>query len=194
MDPKQIIRANPMATYSGHSRMTVIDDELLTQKCADAAANYRNREIHFFHTGGEDTLHRMLNAMQPGSYIRPHRHFDPDKGESIFILRGRMGVVFFGPDGSVADEDLVLLDAQQGVYGVDIRAETWHTMLALVPDTVCYEAKPGPSITSSDKGWPDWAPAPDAPEAPAYFMELEDRLRAHFGLEPRPWGPEQYVG
>ncbi len=194
MDPKQVLRANPMATHSGHSLMTIIDDGLVTQKCADAAANYRHREIHYFHTGDADTLHRMLNALQPGSYIRPHRHCAPDKGESIFILRGQLGVVLFGPDGSVADEDFVLLDAQQGVFGVDIRAEAWHTILALTPDTVIFEAKPGPYVRSTDKGWPDWAPTPDAPEAPNYFMDLEDRLRARFGLQPRTWGTEQYVG
>ncbi len=194
MDPKQIIRANSMATHSGHKLMTIIDDDLVTRKCADAEANFRHREIHYFHTGDSDTLHRMLNIMQPGSYIRPHRHYDPPKGESIFILRGLLGVVLFGLDGSVADDDYVLLDARRGVYGVDIRAEAWHTIMALSPDTVIFEAKPGPYVRATDKGWPDWAPAPDAPEAPAYCMDLEDRLRARFGLDPRPWGLDQYVG
>lgn len=194
MDSKRIVRANAMATSSEHTLMTVIDDTLVGQKCADAAANFRRREIHYFHTGDTDTLHRMLNALQPGSYIRPHRHYDPPKGESIFILRGRLGVVLFGPDGSVAQEDFVLLDPASGAYGVDIRARAWHTILALEPDTVIFEAKPGPYVRATDKGWPDWAPAPDAPGAPAYFMDLEDRLRARCSLPPRAWGPEHFVG
>ena len=37
----------------------------------------------------------MLNAIQPGSYIRPHRHLDPPKSESLILLQGMLGYVSF---------------------------------------------------------------------------------------------------
>jgi hypothetical protein len=45
-------------------------------------------------------LHRMLNAIEPGSYIRPHRHQSPPKPESIIVLSGSLALVKFGGDGA----------------------------------------------------------------------------------------------
>jgi cupin fold WbuC family metalloprotein len=35
----------------------------------------------------EDCLQRFLNAIEPESYIRPHRHINPER-EEIFLLIG----------------------------------------------------------------------------------------------------------
>src|SRR6187551_3594660 len=42
----------------------------------------RRRIIQPFHRTLDDALHRMFNAIQPGSYARPHRHLDPPKAEA----------------------------------------------------------------------------------------------------------------
>ncbi len=44
--------------------------------------------IQPFHKQNSDTLHRMLNAVQPDSYVRPHRHLDPPKAEAWILLQG----------------------------------------------------------------------------------------------------------
>lgn len=178
-------RVNAFATASDHESLAVIDRELILAKAAHAAENPRRREIHRFHADDADNLHRMLNALEPDSYVRPHRHLDPPKSEVFLIMRGRLGVVLFGDDGSVTEDGLILLDAGRGVYGVDIRPGAWHAVVSLEPGTVVYEVKPGPYSPVTDKDFAPFAPPDGAPEAAAYLAALEDRLRRAHGLGER---------
>jgi cupin fold WbuC family metalloprotein len=59
----------------------------------------RLRAHHNLHDSPEAPAHRMLVAMEPGSYVRPHRHLDPNKAETIIVLRGRLGVLVFDDEG-----------------------------------------------------------------------------------------------
>ena len=118
MDRPEIVRISPVATKSCHEAVAFIDRDLLQRKAYDARRSSRRREIHVFHRGDDDPLQRMLNAIQPGSYIRPHRHFDPPKSESLVLLQGMLGYVSFGDDGSLSEDGMLLLDAGRGVYGL----------------------------------------------------------------------------
>ena len=187
MDRPEIIRISPVATKSSHEAVAFIDHDLVQRKAHDARRNPRKREIHIFHQGDDDVLQRMLNAIQPGSYIRPHRHLDPPKSESLVLLQGSLGYVSFHDDGSLSEDGLLLLDAERGVYGCDIRPSIWHTIFALVPDTVLFEVKPGPYRPASDKDFAPWAPREYSPEAAAFLAQLEDGFRRLWGLPPRPW-------
>ncbi|MCP4645628.1 MAG: WbuC family cupin fold metalloprotein [bacterium] len=185
--PTPIERVSPVATRSMHDPLIAIDDALLDVKARDARASDRGREIHMLHTDGEDTLQRMLNALQPGSYITPHHHADPPKAESIIVLRGRVGFVPFADDGTLDMAGSVLLDPTLGTWGVDYRAGLWHTFFALEPDTVMFEVKPGPYDPDTDKQFAPWAPAEGTPESRAYLAELEDAFRVRHGVPPRTW-------
>src|SRR6478736_3667927 len=102
----KIERVSPMATRSTHRDVCVIDQALISQKAADARSNARKREIHAFQAAETEGLQRMLNAIQPGTYIRPHRH--PLKVESLVLIQGALGFVTFGENGSVDDANLIL--------------------------------------------------------------------------------------
>jgi cupin fold WbuC family metalloprotein len=177
-------RVSPLATQSDHDRFAVVDAALLTRKAEDAAVNARRREIHRFHAAA-DSLHRMVNALQPGTYVRPHRHLSPPQAEAFVLLAGSVGFVAFGEDGRFGPDDCVLLDRERGNLAVDVPAGTWHAVLALAPDSALFEAKPGPYI--ADKDFAPWAPVDGAPEAVAYLQAVEDRFRALTGLPPRSW-------
>lgn len=181
-------KISPQATVSGPGRVVVADADLVARKCRDAAANPRGREIHRFHAEDGDPLQRMINALTPGSYVRPHRHLDPPKAECFVILRGALAVVLFDDAGQARENDLILLERQMGAYLADIRPGTWHTVFALEPDTAAFEVKPGPYLPEADKGFAPFAPPEGSPEAEAYLMVLEDRFRALWGLPARPWG------
>jgi len=187
MDRAEIIRISPVATKSGHETAVSIDLELIQRKARDARRSPRRREIHVFHEGDADPLQRMLNAIQPGSYIRPHRHLDPPKSESVVMLQGTLGYVSFTADGAPDEESFLLLERERGVYGCDIRPGVWHTILALAPDTVIFEVKPGPYSPANDKDFAPWAPLEHSPEAPAFLAQIEDAFRRLWGLPPRGW-------
>ena len=66
------------------------DFALITRDLEESALAYarespRRRVILPFHKHSGDPLHRMLNAVQPDSYIRPHRHLDYDKAASAIF-------------------------------------------------------------------------------------------------------------
>jgi cupin fold WbuC family metalloprotein len=157
------------------------------RKANDARRSARRREIHVFHEGDADPLQRMLNAIQPGSYIRPHRHLNPPKAESVILLQGILGYASFGGDGLPEEGGLVLIDPNRYVYGCDIRAGVWHTFFALAPDTVIFEVKPGPYDPGVDKECAPWSPPEGSREAAAFLAELEDGFRRLWGLPARSW-------
>ena len=137
-------RISPAATRANHAVATSITRELIAAKAADARASTRQRDIHIFHRDAADTLQRMLNALQPGTYVQPHRHNTPPKAESIVLLQGAIGFVPFLDDGSIDRDNWRLIDESCGCIGVDYRAGIWHTFFALAADTVLFEVKLGP--------------------------------------------------
>ncbi len=162
------------ASFAGHQRLLPITAELVRQQASEAQDNPRRRVILSFHSSDDEPLHRMLNAIQPGSYIRPHRHLTPPKDEALLVLAGSVGFVPFSEEGQPDADNLLLIDPAKGVLGVDFRAGLWHTLIALEPDTVIYEVKPGPWSAATDKEFAPWAPAPDTEDAERYLHTLEE--------------------
>ncbi|MHC4992475.1 MAG: WbuC family cupin fold metalloprotein [Planctomycetota bacterium] len=177
MDHAPITRISAVATRSQHEKVGVIDWPLVRRKAADARESARGREIHALHADDDDTLHRMLNAIQPGSYVAPHRHLDPPKAESLLLVQGELGLIVFDDEGAPDESNFVWLSPTSGVLGADCRAGVWHTIVALEPDTVIFEVKPGPYRAASDKDFAPWAPREGDPDAAAYLAELVTHFR-----------------
>jgi cupin fold WbuC family metalloprotein len=150
--------------------MIKIDQSLLDSLSEKAKNAPRGRMNHNFHRELADPINRMLNAMEPGTYVAPHKHQDPDKREAFLILRGRVLVVEFTETGQVAEWQV--LSPALGNFGVEIPPRTYHTLIALESGMVIYELKDGPYDAANDKVFAPWAPAEGAPEAPAYLADL----------------------
>ncbi len=150
--------------------LTLLSDALVRQAVDAARASARRRMILPLHKGHEDALHRMFNAVQPGTYIRPHRHTAPPKAESIIVLRGAIHFFEFDDAGGVRQH--VRLAAGAPCFGADIQPGVIHTFLAVEPDTVIFEAKNGPYSAANDKDFAPWAPPEGTPEAAAYVRQL----------------------
>ena len=150
--------------------LALITDELVASAVAYSRTSPRRRVILPFHERASDPLHRMLNAVQPDSYVRPHRHLDPPKSEAWILLRGALVFFTFEDDGRV--RECVRLAAGSARFGVDLAPGVYHTFVALEPDTVIYEVKNGPYAQATDKTFPAWAPEEGSPETPAYVAAL----------------------
>ena len=70
--------------------VTVINAALLDRTTQKARESGRLRMNHNFHVSEQAPLNRLLNAVEPGTYVRPHRHLNPDKVDVIVVLRGRL--------------------------------------------------------------------------------------------------------
>jgi len=144
--------------------------EALSQKAIDSP---RRRLNHNFHDDLADPINRMLNAFEPGTYIQPHRHENPDKREVFIVLCGSLVVVFF--DNSGTPTDFVLLDRDKGNYAVEIPVGAWHSLFALESGSVVYEVKDGPYLPISDKNFASWAPKEGDLECDKYLKNLTDQ-------------------
>jgi len=112
----------------------------------------------------------MFNAVQPDSYIPPHRHLEPPKSECWIVLRGALAFFTFDDQGAIVE----CLEIRAGgeIFGVDLDPCIYHTFVALEPDTVVYEVKDGPYAAATDKAFPEWAPREGSPEASDYMGKL----------------------
>ena len=153
--------------------MIKITEELLGQISAKAKISKRKRMNHDFHVPS-DPIQRFLNALEPQTYLRPHKHEDPDKVEIFIILKGRALVVEFDETGSVLDH--VVLDARTGAKGVEIPPRTWHTFVSLEENSVLYEIKDGPYVKETDKNFAEWAPSEGSGEGQTFNAELLSKL------------------
>jgi cupin fold WbuC family metalloprotein len=152
--------------------MQIIDLNLISNLIAEAKNSTRLRKNYNFHTEYGDPVNRMLNAFEPGTYVRPHKHESPDKCEVFIILSGKALVLRFDDTGVIVEH--TVLDYNGGVYGVEIAAREWHMVISLASRTVLYEVKPGPYAPMNDKNFASWAPAEGSPDAPAYLSSLLD--------------------
>lgn len=153
--------------------LVVLSQSQLSETILESRRSTRRRIIRPYHRSLDDDLHRMFNAIQPGSYARPHRHLDPPKAEAWIVLQGKLLFVSFTDDGVV--DQTVVLTAGGEHFGVDLIPGRYHTICALVPDTVIYEVKSGPYSVANDKTFAPWAPAEGTPQASLYLQQLVDK-------------------
>ena len=104
----------------------------------------------------DDTLQRMINSMQPGTYLRPHKHEDPDKREVFIGLTGKFVVIEFDEVGNITDH--MILDPSTMNYAAEIDARVYHSVICLEPNSTAYELKDGPYNPIDDKNFASWAP------------------------------------
>ena len=154
--------------------MIRIDQTLAKTTSVRAAASPRRRKNFNFHREPSDTLQRLLNAIEPFSYIQPHKHEDPDKREVFFILTGRMLVVEYNDAGEITDH--VILDQNTGNYAVEIPERTWHSIISLEPGSVSYEFKDGPYNPIDDKNFASWAPKEGDPDTRTFILDILNKL------------------
>lgn len=155
--------------------MLCVDNQLLDQLTEKAKVSPRLRMNHNFHPADISTCHRLLNAIEPGSYIRPHRHLDPEKDETFVLLRGRLGVICFDTAGNTTKT--ALLAADKGPTIVTIPHATFHTAVSLETGTIFFEAKAGPYIPFTEDEKASWAPADTDPSSTTTYL---NQLCAYF--------------
>ena len=148
-------------------RLVALDDALLGAVSARAAASGRRRMNHNLHHH-DDGVQRFLNALQPGTYVRPHRHRRETPGagfECFVVLQGSIGLLVLDAAGLVIHSQR--LQAGGPVHGVELAEDQFHTLVALSPDAVLLELKQGPYRPTEDKDFLASFPAEGTPAAAA---------------------------
>ena len=126
----------------------MINELLLEEVSAKAKDSPRLRMNYNFHQSLDEKCHRFLNAVEPGTVVPIHRH--PTKDETFIVLKGRVKVSTFNDEGEVLES--VVLCQEDGMYGVDIPKNVWHTLESLDTGSVIFECKEGPFVPHEVEG------------------------------------------
>lgn len=123
------------------------------QQQSELAANSPRLRAHRnFHPELNDPVQRLAVAMEPGTYVRPHRH--PHTFELLIALSGRFLVLNFDDSGTVTRR--VVLGEECKALEMD--AGTWHTVLSLDKGGVIFEVKHGGYQPIAEQDAANWAP------------------------------------
>jgi cupin fold WbuC family metalloprotein len=150
-------------------KMNRVDEARLKRVIAAAQGSPRRRMNDNLHQM-QDGIHRLLNATEPSTYVRPHRHAQPAITETLCVLSGRGAILTFDDRGECLER--AVLSNSDGCRVAEIPPATWHTLIALESGTVWFEVKAGPYVPIPAEDLAPWAPAPESDSAAAYLRSL----------------------
>lgn len=148
--------------------MKRIDTTLLDSLTKQARESPRHRAHFNLHPELNDPVQRLCIAMEPGTYVRPHRHSDPETWEVLMILRGSLALTIFDEHGSVVER--TILNAKGPVTAIEFPRNTLHAPVSLESGTIVFEIKQGPYKPIAEHNSASWAPAEGNPGA-AQFLD-----------------------
>lgn len=139
-------------------QITPQDLKTLAQTAQQSPRQRANLNLH---TELSDPIQRLAIAMEPGTYVRPHRH--PHTWELLYPLAGRFLVLHFDASGTVIartvlGEDCAVLENPAGA---------WHAVLSLDVGGVIFEVKHGPYTPIATQDYATWSPAEGDADAAA---------------------------
>ena len=147
----------------------------LDRLTAEARLDPRRRKHLNLHTSYAEPCQRLLNAIEPDSYIRPHCHAGYMTNETLLALRGEFILIEFDVSGAVRSAATFGV-GERDLSVCEVSPDTWHTVLSLMPGSVLFEAKSGPFELSKAKTFAPFSPEEGHEEARDYLETI--RIRA----------------
>jgi cupin fold WbuC family metalloprotein len=154
--------------------MKIFSAEYLHDLSSQAKSNPRQRQHCNIHESYQAACQRLFNAIEPGSYIRPHRHSSDPRDELLVAVRGLMALVTFDGQGQITNVIRFGTEKFGGnvTCAVEVPPSVWHTVVALEPGSVLLEIKAGPFDPGQPKDLAGWAPREDDPAAKRYCENI----------------------
>ena len=159
----------------------ILGNREFDQLAMKSMQNDRGRLNINLHDDLEDPFQRMVVAIQPDSYVIPHRHSNPAKPECFVGLKGSIGLIIFDESGEIVRA--IRLGPNEENQVCDLAAGTYHTAIALEPNSVFLEAKPGPYSPISTEDVPAWAPASNSATVRKYQEMLYGCFTGHHACD-----------
>ena len=156
--------------------MIVLSKKLLADLTCKADFSPRLRQSLNIHSNHQEPCQRLLNSINIGSYIQPHRHSLDPKTEMLIAVQGKFSLVEFFDDGQFkqftvfSTERYSQLD--DSIFGVEILPDVWHTVIALEIGSVLLEVKAGPFMPDKAKVFAAWAPEPHSAGVIGYVRSI----------------------
>ena len=118
----------------------IITKAILDELTAKAKENPQLRMNMYLRNSENDQSQRMLNAIEPGSPERIHRH--QHTSETIVCIRGRVVEEFYDELERICTDSIVLTPNGPNV-AINIPAGQWHSIRAVESGSVVLAVKDG---------------------------------------------------
>lgn len=162
--------------------MKIYDVDYLEELTVLSKSNQRMRQHRNLHQSYDDPCQCLFNAIEPYSYIQPHRHGSNPSDERLFAVRGLMALLIFNEIGRVVD--IVKFGTEKYgddiAVGVSISSHIWHTVVALENGSILCEVKAGPFDPNQPKDLATWAPSEGSAGATDYLNSLYEEILSFF--------------
>lgn len=148
-----------------------LSDEMIKTGLKASRKSDRKRIILPLHRTQQAEVQRLVNFMQPGTYITPHKHPLPHAIESIVLLQGQIRFFTFDDNGNVLTDQTLISNPVPDI--LDIEPNTWHSFVVRKSDTILFECKKGPYNAETDKKFAEWAPKEGDPDVAKWMDNLK---------------------
>ena len=118
----------------------ILDTKFLDELTEKAKESPRLRMNYNLHDSLDSKAQRLFNGLEPGTVLPVHRHVNTS--ESYILIRGALRVTLLDDEKNVIET--AELNLNNGVFGFQIPANTWHKVEVLESSTVIFEVKDGP--------------------------------------------------
>lgn len=147
--------------------MKTINRKDLGELSSKAAGAPRLRANLNLHETLDAPVQRLAIAMEPGTYVRPHRH--TQSWELLCPLSGAFEVIVFTEAGAVDARHRL---GEGGAAVFEMPAGTWHAVISLASGSVVLEVKQGPYRPLEAVDLADWSPAEGDAAVPGMLQFL----------------------
>lgn len=152
------------------AKIPQLSEQEINDGILGASSSARCRHPKLLHNPG-DEFNRVFNFTMQDSYMQPHLHPGEEKIEKIYLIQGKIAVLFFDNQGAVIE--LVLLE-KGGTEYVKVPAFTWHTYVMLSEYAISYETMMGKYEPKTWKEFAGWSPPENASESLVYLNFLKE--------------------
>lgn len=157
----------------------LLDSTLFDGLHRAAKESPRRRSHHNLHPELSDPVQRLCIALEPSTYLRPHRHPQSNKWELMLVLGGRVGLLLFDDEGKVIRRIELTVDGP--VPGLEIPPNTWHSLFPINGPALILEIKEGPYLPTAPENFALWSPEEGSSSAPVFVAwSLDARVGDRF--------------
>lgn len=150
-----------------------LTEQEINEGLLSANNSTRRRHPKLLHHPG-DEFNRVFNFNMQDSYMQPHLHPGVEKIEEIYVVQGRIAVLFFDDQGAIIN--MTLLE-EGGTEYVKVPAFTWHTYVMLSEHAISYETMMGKYDPKTWKKFAKWAPAENFLKSAEYLDYLRNEIK-----------------
>jgi cupin fold WbuC family metalloprotein len=158
------------AEFASSSETKVLGEKDYDRLLNEAQQSRRKRKALILNENWEHAT-KMINAIHPDSYVKPHKHENVHQTEAFTLINGSAEVITFNDNGEVKDR--IGLGENKIV---DIPVNLYHTVVAYEP-SVIFIVKGQPSggyDKELDKVLASWAPEEGQKGSHEYLLSLKE--------------------